>query len=148
MKIVKGNLSHIDSLTPLFDAYRQFYKQESNLDESRSFLEKRLKQKDSIIFLAEEGSSGLGFCQLYPTFSSVTIQAFYILNDLFVSPNYRGKKIGEALLKHAQNFVKKSAYKGLELSTANDNPAQKLYEKLGWKKDTDYLHYFWTNNDI
>ena len=34
-------------------------------------------------------------------------------------------------------------FKGLALETAKANPAQRLYEKLGWKKDLEHLHYFW-----
>ncbi|HAI44518.1 MAG TPA: GNAT family N-acetyltransferase, partial [Maribacter sp.] len=36
-----------------------------------------------------------------------------------------------------------NGYKGLALETAIDNPAQKLYEKLDWEKDSHCFHYFW-----
>lgn len=29
------------------------------------------------------------------------------------------------------------------LETAIDNPAQHLYEKLGWKNDVEVFHYAW-----
>jgi hypothetical protein len=38
--------------------------------------------------------------------------------------------------------------KGLALSTATDNPAQYLYERLGWEKETGFLNYFWKNNQV
>jgi hypothetical protein len=31
----------------------------------------------------------------------------------------------------------------LALEAATDNPAQKLYERLGWKQSSDFYYYFW-----
>ena len=87
----------------------------------------------------------IGFTQLYPTFSSVTMEQTYILNDLFVTSNSRGSKVGEKILNHAKQFVIKNNFKGLTLETDFNNPAQELYERLGWKKDTNVLHYTWLN---
>lgn len=138
-------LSDLDLIAPLFDAYRVFYKQPSDLDTARAFLKTRLAQNESVIFLAIRDGKPSGFTQLYLTFSSVSMQPFYILNDLFVIPEFRKKGIGEALLNHAKEFCKSKNYKGLALETATNNPAQKLYERLGWEKDEDYFHYFWKN---
>jgi len=72
------------------------------------------------------------------------MQPIFVLNDLFVSDQHRKKGIGEALLNHAKHYCKELGYKGLALETATDNPAQDLYERLGWKKDVLCFHYFWT----
>ena len=144
MNIFQAQLKDLETLVPLFDGYRVFYKQTSDLMAAKQFLEKRLQKKDAVIFLAtSEAGEGLGFTQLYPTFSSVSMESFYILNDLFVLPTQRGKGIGEALLLHAQQFAKETNLKGLALETAVDNPAQALYERLGWEKNKDFYHYFW-----
>ena len=78
------------------------------------------------------------------TFSSVSLQPSLILNDLFVRKEFRGKEVGQALLEKSKSFCREKGYKGLALETAVDNPAQKLYEKLDWKKDSHCFHYFWT----
>jgi ribosomal protein S18 acetylase RimI-like enzyme len=62
---------------------------------------------------------------------------------LYVKSNYRGKGIGEALINKAKALCEKEQNKGLALQTATDNPAQKLYERLGFIKDHD-LYYYWT----
>jgi len=67
----------------------------------------------------------------------------YLLNDLFVKSNYRGKRIGEALINTAKAHCETQQNKGLALQTATDNPAQKLYERLGFIKDHD-LYCYWT----
>ncbi len=144
-EIIRAAVTEIVELAPLFDAYRVFYKQESDLDAARQFLSKRLTNEESVIFMATVDGKPAGFTQLYYTFSSVSLKPFLILNDLFVSPSFRGHGIGEALLKKAKCFCVENGFKGLALETAKDNPAQKLYEKLDWKKDEEFYRYFWTN---
>jgi len=138
--------AHIEDLlliVPLFDAYRVFYKQVSDLDLAEHFISNRLLKEESVIFLAKEDEKPVGFTQIYKTFSSVSARHSWILNDLYVSDLDRGKGIGERLLKRAQKFALDDDAKGLALETAKENPAQKLYERLGWQKESDYLHYFW-----
>ncbi len=142
--IIRANPNHLPLILPLFDAYRIFYKQPSNLEEAKKFLRQRLQHNESVIFLAMQGSHAVGFTQLYPLFSSVSMAPVYLLNDLFVIDALRGKGVGESLLNHAKDFCKTSGFKGLALETAIDNPAQKLYERLGWQKDVHCFHYFWT----
>lgn len=145
MKIIKADSGHIPLIAPLLDQYRVFYKQTSNIKAAKEFLEQRFSQGESIVLLAFEGDQPIGFTQLYTSFSSVSLAPVFILNDLYVDVNYRGKKVGEELLLQAKKYCREKGYKGLALETAIDNPAQRLYERLGWKKDTDCFHYFWTS---
>lgn len=140
--ISKASLSDINIITPLFDAYRVFYKQESDMEAAKNFISERLNREESTIFLASSGDEAIGFTQLYPVFSSVSVQRMHILNDLYVNPEYRGKGIATLLLNEAKHFALENGSKGLGLETAQDNPAQALYERLGWEKDST-LHYFW-----
>ena len=145
MKIVPASANHLNQLAPLFNQYRIFYHQESNLQAARIFLEERFNMQDSFVFFAiDENGTGLGFTQLYPSFSSVSMQRTYILNDLFVPSEARGKGVGKALLNYAKEFARANGGKGLTLETDLDNPAQKLYERLGWIKDKEVFHYTWT----
>jgi len=144
ISIIKATQEHIREIVPLLDAYRVFYKQTSDESATEQFLKARFEQNDSEIFMAMSDQKAKGFVQLYSSFSTVSLQAVYILNDLYVSPDFRNKGVGAALLKHAQQFCKLQGYKGLALETAVDNPAQALYEQLGWEKDVHCFHYFWT----
>ncbi|WP_405414312.1 GNAT family N-acetyltransferase [Maribacter sp. Asnod1-A12] len=143
IQIKRITIAEINDILPLFDSYRVFYKMESDIDAATKFLKSRITKEESIIFAAYENNKAVGFAQLYYTFSSVSLQESLILNDLFVHADYRGKSFGEQLLLKAQEFCKENSYKGLALETAIDNPAQKLYEKLGWEKDYHAFHYFW-----
>lgn len=144
VKVYKASLEHLPQLVPLFDKYRIFYQQGSDLQGAEKFLQERLSNNESIVFLADMDGKPVGFTQLYTSFSSVSMKPTYILNDLYVDETYRKKGVGEALLKKAKELCKENNFKGLALETAIDNPAQKLYERLGWKKDSGYFHYFWS----
>jgi GNAT superfamily N-acetyltransferase len=144
MKVIRATPDHLPQLSQLFDLYRVFYKQTSNLDAAKDFLEDRFLKSDSVIFIAfASDGTGLGFTQLYPSFSSVSMMSTYILNDLFVASEARKKGVGEALMEKAKQFAISQGAKGLTLETAIDNPAQKLYLRLGFKKDSDVNHYTW-----
>lgn len=140
--VIRATVEHLDLVAPLFDGYRQFYKQPSNLDGARQFIKDRLIRHESVIFLALVDEAGVGFTQLYPSFSSTSMRRLWILNDLFVASSGRRQGIGEALLERARQFAIDDGAKGLMLETAVTNTtAQKLYERLGWKRDTEYYVY-------
>lgn len=143
MTITQANIEHLEDLVPLFNDYRIFYKQDSDAELASQFLKERIKKNQSVIFIAYLENEAVGFTQLYPLFSSVSMKPMYLLNDLFVKSNYRGKRIGEALINTAKALCETQQNKGLALQTATDNPAQKLYERLGFIKDHD-LYYYWT----
>jgi GNAT superfamily N-acetyltransferase len=142
MTIIKANIDHLEDLIPLFDDYRMFYEQSSDKKGAKHFLLERLKNKDAVIFIAYSNDKAIGFAQLYPLRSSVSMQPMYLLNDLFVDANYREQGIGEALIDKAKQLCSFENNKGLAIQTAFDNPAQHLYERLGFEKDTDF-HFFW-----
>lgn len=145
IRIIAAGPEHLDQVSPLFDAYRVFYKQAPDPEGARNFLNERITGKESVVFLAYWENKAAGFVQLFPSFSSVSMQPLFILNDLFVGHKYRGQGIATALLAHCKAYNDQCGYKGLALETATDNPAQELYERLGWKKDEACFHYFWTS---
>ncbi|MGW8957668.1 GNAT family N-acetyltransferase [Paenibacillus sp. NPDC055715] len=63
----------------------------------------------------------LGFTQLYPSFSSVSMKRTWILNDLYVQEEARKQGIAQALLDKAKLHAIQSNAKSLELQTAPDN---------------------------
>ncbi|QQR97750.1 MAG: GNAT family N-acetyltransferase [Sphingobacteriales bacterium] len=133
----------IEQLAILFDEYRQFYAQQSNIEKAKSFLTERMDKNESVIFVAENNGKLIGFIQLYPTFSSVSMKRDIIMNDLYVYPEFRKNGFGKALLETAKEFCRENNCKGLWVETAIDNPARNLYEKLGWEKDVSFVHYYW-----
>lgn len=141
--IRRATTADLDALTDLFDLYRVFYHQPSNIAAARKFLGDRLDHSESVIFIAAESNQLLGFVQLYPIFSSVSMQRSWLLNDLFVHPKARKQGLATRLLAAAQQHGIATEAKWLLLQTGNNNfAAQTLYEKNGWKKVSDYFYEF------
>lgn len=135
-------LDDLDVLVPLFDAYRVFYKRDSDEAACRAFLRNRMERRESHILLAFRGNRAVGFTQLYPSFSSASIARVFILNDLFVVPEKRRAGVGARLLQAAAELGRANGAIRLNLSTAVDNhAAQAAYEKAGWRRTTDYCEY-------
>ncbi len=142
MIILKATPSDFDKIAPLFDLYRQFYGRPADLEAAKHFLQERLTNTESVIFYARDAGKAIGFVQLYPSFSSISMKRLWILNDLFVMTSARRKKVGRQLLEKATEFAKETNAKGLSLKTAVDNlSAQLLYESLGWKRDGRFYSY-------
>lgn len=142
MKIVQAKLDNLKEAAELFDLYRQFYKQVSDLEGAESFLKDRLVQKESVIFLAFAEGSPVGFAQLYPAFSSVSMKRTWILNDLYVKKEVRRHGFGEGLLNHIIQFAAETGTKGLLLETTEENVrAQALYEKVGFVQEENRFYF-------
>jgi ribosomal protein S18 acetylase RimI-like enzyme len=138
----RAQLADAELIAPLFDGYRQFYRQSADLPLALAFVRERLMLNESVIFVAQnQQGQAIGFTQLYPAFSSVSARRIWILNDLFVTPGARGNGVARQLLDMAKNHAVATGAKRLALSTARDNPAQKLYESVGYERDNLFYHY-------
>jgi ribosomal protein S18 acetylase RimI-like enzyme len=141
-RVRRAEIGDLPGLAPLFDGYRRFYGQSGDLEASGAFLADRVERRESILLIAEEGSTPLGFSQLYPAFSSVRLELTYILNDLFVASEARGQGVASALLDASEEAAREEGAASLTLSTARDNmPAQSLYQKAGWRQDERFLTF-------
>lgn len=71
----------LDRLVPLFNAYRRFSGQQSDIIVARKFLSDRLSRNGSVVLVADNGGGAvIGFVQLYPTFSSILTEPMYLLS--------------------------------------------------------------------
>jgi GNAT superfamily N-acetyltransferase len=135
-------LTDLDALVPLFDCYRQFYGCVSDLTAAREFLKARFQHGESVLFLASDEDNPLGFTQLYPSFSSISLSRTFILNDLFVAPAGRRQGIATRLLAAAADYARNINAVRLSLSTEITNEtAQALYQSAGWQQDEQFLVY-------
>jgi ribosomal protein S18 acetylase RimI-like enzyme len=137
--IRRATPADLDLVAPLFDAYRQFYACSPDPDLARRFLGDRLERGESVVFVAVADGEGVGFVQLYPTFTSIGARRAWILNDLFVAPEARRQGVGRRLMDAARQMAEEMGAAWLELATAKDNDrAQALYRSCGYNKDEVY----------
>lgn len=134
------------ALAPLFDAYRQFYGQPTDLGLAHRFLAERLARGDSHLLLATAsngaGAAASGFAQLYPMHSSVQCRRTLVLNDLYVVAAHRGQGVAWALLDAARRVATEHGAASMSLQTAHNNTrARRLYERFGFVADDGFQTY-------
>lgn len=149
----QAGIVDLPQLVTLFNGYRQFYRQQSNLKATEAFVRERLQAQDSVFIITvtdntdnltntESAGEGMGFTQLYPSFSSVAMQRTWILNDLFVAEKYRQSGVATQLIESARTFAQQTNALAIKLATAVDNEqAKSLYNKMGFKKITEFDYY-------
>jgi GNAT superfamily N-acetyltransferase len=142
----KATAADLQQLAELFDQYRIFYHKESDIQAAEKFLAERIENKDSEIFVAECNGRLVGFVQLYPLFSSTRMKRYWLLNDLYVNENYRGKGYSKALIEEAKKMAKSSDACGILLETGKSNDiGNQLYPACGFEIYDEVNFYEWTN---
>lgn len=142
----KAEIKDLEMLSQLFDEYRVFYHKESNIIDAKVFLNERIAQQDSEIIVVEENQILVGFVQLYPLFSSTRMKKYWLLNDLFVNENHRGKGFSKQLIESAKDVCRTSDACGILLETGKDNLiGNQLYPSCGFKIYDEVNFYEWTN---
>lgn len=145
MKIRKATIQDIAQLSNLFDAYRVYYKKNSDIQGAKEFLLERMNNNDAEIFVAEKDDQYLtGFVQLYPLFSSTRMQKLWLLNDLFVSIEYRGQGVSKQLIDASKTLAIDTKACGLMLETTKSNfIGNNLYPATGFELNTSCNFYEW-----
>jgi len=145
--IERGRVEDADSIAPLFDAYRQFYGAAPDLRGARAFIAARLERDESVVLLARalprasEPSSAVGFAQLYPSYSSVSLGPIIVLNDLFVLPSWRRSSVARSLVEETARHGERVGAIRIHLSTQLTNaPARRLYQSLDFVADQEFVH--------
>jgi len=142
MKICMVTQQTMGDVVPLFNAYREFYGQSSDLQQAEQFIQERVMGAESIIFLAYLEEEPVGFAQLFPVFSSIAMKRAFLLNDLFVAKQARKQGVAQALMEQCYSYCQQEDARYMMLETARDNvQAQKLYEKMGMTID-DTVYYY------
>lgn len=124
--------------------YRDFYGvKNQNTEEVKQFIKTRLENNQSKIFIAADTSDKvIGFIQLYPSYSTVSLKPQWILNDFFVEGDYRNKGYGTALMSYVKEYFSDKA-KGFILLTGKSNlTAKSFYDNNGWDTGEYDLYTF------
>ncbi len=134
--------SDLEALSNLFDEYRVFQGQASDLPAASAFLRARFDHGESVAFLASEVGAPVGFAQVYPIYSSTALARVFILNDLFVHESGRRKGVGSLLLSAVESYAWSHGAARVTLNVAIENSSgQALYEAQGWSKDAQFFMY-------
>ncbi|WP_426278951.1 GNAT family N-acetyltransferase [Chryseobacterium sp. S-02] len=143
----KATVQDLKQLSELFDQYRFFYHKTSNVQAAENFLKERIQNKDSEIFVAENENKLVAFVQLYPLFLSTRMKRYWLLNDLYVNENYRGKGFSKELIEEAKELARSTDACGVLLETGKSNDiGNQLYPSCGFEIYDEVNFYEWTNH--
>lgn len=139
----QATIEDLPRIVPIFDSYREYFKQPKNPLKVKSFLFEKFEHLESVIFIAEQDSEVIGFAQLYPIFSSLSLQRVWLLNDFYITEEYRFRGVGRQLFAKVKEFTLLTKSKGIELSVEHTNEkAWRFWEKQGFKIDDEFRYYF------
>jgi GNAT superfamily N-acetyltransferase len=94
------------------------------------------------IFLAEVEGQVVGYAFVFETYSTFLALPSLYLEDLFVLPEYRGKRAGYALFKHcAQEALRRGCGRFEWMVLDWNSHAIQFYERLGAQRMPDWLLY-------
>ncbi|TCJ97908.1 hypothetical protein EV694_1498 [Volucribacter psittacicida] len=106
MKIFKAEQWNLPLLLPLFEQYRTQQGMPANPERTLTFLNNRIRFSESILFIAlDSQQNAQGFIQLYPRLSSLQLQRYWQLTDIFVQDSPNKWQIYTALIEKAKEFV-------------------------------------------
>jgi GNAT superfamily N-acetyltransferase len=144
LTIRQATIQDLSKLVPIFEDYREYFYQTKNPVMVEQFLFEKFEHLESVIFIAQHQEKVVGFAQLYPVFSSLTLQRVWLLNDFFIAEEFRGSGVGTQLFAIVKEFTLLTKSKGIELSVEHTNKkAWKFWEKQGFKMDEEFRYYFY-----
>ena len=132
IKIFKAEQWNLEILLPLFEEYRLAHGMVENPERTLTFLTNRIRFSESIFFLAlDEDKKAVGFIQLYPRLSSLQLQRYWQLTDIFVRNISHKNDVYTALIAKAKEFV--SYTQSTRLTVEQDIQRHHLLENEGFK---------------
>ncbi len=132
----------LEEVAVLFDRYRMFYGQDPDPDRAEAYLRERFEAGESLICVARVDGAAVGFTQVYPHLSSLSLGRVHVLNDIYVEEGHRGEGIGVGLLEAVRERAIESGAIRIELETGEFNKrAQAVYEAFGFVQQSGMLHY-------
>jgi ribosomal protein S18 acetylase RimI-like enzyme len=128
---------------PLIRKYQEFYNVADISDSKNAlfFAQFGASSPNGCQFAFRESCDVIGFSTVYFSFASTAVAKVAVLNDLYTSPEHRGKGIGRKLIEHSRHYAAENGAARLQWVTAPDNEqAQKLYDSMNTGKST-WLFY-------
>lgn len=95
--------------------------------------------------IAFDGNTPIGYAVFYPYFATFRGERGLYLEDIYITDEYRGRGIGDAMLKELAKIAKSGGGERIDFQVLVWNtPAIKFYEKHGAERDHEERHFKFT----
>jgi len=102
-----------------------------------------IAQPNYLFFLAKCNGEYAGLANCFINFSTFKAKQLVNIHDFSVSPHFRKRGIGEAIMKKIIEHCRENGYCKVTLEVRNDNEkAQHLYQKMGFVECEPPM-FFW-----
>lgn len=91
------------------------------------------KVPTTMTYIAYMGEKAMGIVTCFIGFSTFTASKVFKIHDVAVHPDARGLGIGTKMLKKVEEEAEEMGCSKITLEVRVDNPAQRLYKKMGFK---------------
>lgn len=92
--------------------------------------------------IARDGGRLIGYAIYYPNFASFRGQLGYYLEDIFVKDEYRGRGVGDRMLKAIAKEARSRGFERIDFQVLEWNtPAIGFYHKFGAERDEEERHF-------
>lgn len=100
------------------------------------------EKKIATAVIAEFDGKAIGYAIYYPVFGSFSAKANVHLEDLFVSPYYRGQGLGKKFFIELSKMIANEGYSKMEWSCLDWNtPSIAFYNKIGATKENGRVYF-------
>jgi GNAT superfamily N-acetyltransferase len=100
-------------------------------------------RKEGVQLIARDDSGrAIGFSTVFWTWSTLSASRIAVMNDLYLTEDARGSGVAAELIEASAERAREHGATSLDWTTANDNlRAQKVYDRVGAKRDERWLDY-------
>ena len=114
--VSRAGLQELGELLPLVEGYRSFCKRAAS-DRTERYLRDRIVNDEAIVFIARQDGSLMAFTLIYPTFSTTALAPIWLLSDLFVTEQARGRGVASALMEEVERAAREAGAARIWLRT-------------------------------
>jgi GNAT superfamily N-acetyltransferase len=148
LKINKADEENIPQIIRLMREFAEF----ENLLDYFEATDERLKialfgeTEVAEAILVFDDETPIGYAVFYPNYATFRGQRGLYLEDIYVTKEFRGRGVGELVLKYLAKEAKGRGFERIDFQVLEWNAsAIKFYEKLGANRDNEERHFKFTD---
>lgn len=144
LTIREAQITDIDTILHFITELAIYEKAEHEVLATHEMIKQSMFCKHSGVYglIAEVDGQAIGFSIYFFNYSTWLAKPGLYLEDLYISPEFRGKGSGYAMLQHLAQIAVKKGCGRFEWSCLDWNtPARDFYESLGAKAQTEWIGY-------
>jgi Acetyltransferases len=140
------NPAHTEAYTQLLNQYMSDPMGDYPMHDAakkQKLIDSLSKHPTALVLLMLSDGQYAGFSTCFVNFSTFKIKPYLYIHDVFVRPDFRGKKLGKKLMEKLTEIAQERAYCKISLEVRSDNDAaKKLYNSLGFEECKPNMHYW------